>query len=29
MIEKCVPIIAVRKLEKIPFHGDSLNEQYE
>lgn len=29
MIEKGVPIITVRKLEKIPFYGDSLNEQYE
>ena len=29
MIEKGVPIITVRKLEKIPFQGDSLNEQFK
>lgn len=29
MIEKGVPIITVRKLERISFYGDSLNEQFE
>ena len=29
MIEKGVPIITVRKLEKYPFIGDSLGEQLQ